>query len=310
MLLSLQAILPLFLMIALGYLAKRTVFDIKMLPGLNQFVYFLAVPALLFNAASKESIENLINLPSIGAFLLGVLLTAIVAVLGCRFLFSVKGQEELVLRGLNSVFANYAYMGIPLTFGIIGDKAYGATVSIILIGNVLLIGGAQLLLELFRQKGWGIKQVFSILDRSLLRNPIFLSTVLGLSLSANELKTPEVLQTVIDMLAPAAIPVALFCLGASLQFSRNSMAVTELGWLMIVKLVAHPALTWGSFYLLGINDPIWMMTAVLLTSLPTGALVHVVALKYDVFEKETSQIVVASTVLSLVSVTLWASLML
>ncbi|WP_143821187.1 AEC family transporter [Motiliproteus sp. MSK22-1] len=310
MLLSLQAILPLFLMIALGYLAKRTVFDIKMLPGLNQFVYFLAVPALLFNASSKESLESLINLPSISAFLLGIVLTALITVAGCRIFFSVKGQENLVLRGLNSVFANYAYMGIPLTFGVIGDKAYGATVSIILIGNVLLIGGAQLLLELFRQKGWGGKQIFSIIDRSLLRNPIFLSTVLGLTLSANELKTPEILQTVIDMLAPAAIPVALFCLGASLQFSRNSMAVSELGWLMAVKLIAHPALTWGSFYLLGINDPVWLITAVLLTSLPTGALVHVVALKYDVFEKETSQIVVASTLLSLISVTLWASLML
>ncbi|OMH25964.1 hypothetical protein BGP75_24875 [Motiliproteus sp. MSK22-1] len=297
-------------MIALGYLAKRTVFDIKMLPGLNQFVYFLAVPALLFNASSKESLESLINLPSISAFLLGIVLTALITVAGCRIFFSVKGQENLVLRGLNSVFANYAYMGIPLTFGVIGDKAYGATVSIILIGNVLLIGGAQLLLELFRQKGWGGKQIFSIIDRSLLRNPIFLSTVLGLTLSANELKTPEILQTVIDMLAPAAIPVALFCLGASLQFSRNSMAVSELGWLMAVKLIAHPALTWGSFYLLGINDPVWLITAVLLTSLPTGALVHVVALKYDVFEKETSQIVVASTLLSLISVTLWASLML
>jgi len=308
--LGVQAILPLFIVIALGYFAKRTVLDVKMLPAINQFVYFLAVPALLFNASSKEPIEGLINFPSLSAFLLGVALTCFITYLGCRYFFHVQGAEQQALRGLNGTFANYAYMGIPLSFGLFGDKAYGATVSVILVGNLILIGGSQLLIEVFRQQGAGIKQVFSILDRSLLRNPIFLSTVLGLIFSANGLRVPGTIQSVLDMLAPAAIPVALFCLGASLQFSKTSMAYSELAWMVTVKLILHPALTWGCFYLLGIDDPIWLLTTVLLTSLPTGALAHVVALKYGIFEKETAQIIVTSTVFSLFSVSLWVGLLL
>ncbi len=307
MLLSFQSILPLFLMITLGYLAKRTVFDVKMLPGLNQFVYYLAVPALLFNAASKASIDNLINVPALAAFFIGVILTAVIVWMVSRILFNATDTEQRVLRALNGTFANYAYMGIPLTFAIFGDAAYAATVSIILAGNIFLIGGAQLLIEGIRQKEVGLKPMLSILDRSLLRNPIFLSTMLGLFVSANQIRIPSALDSLLNMLSPAAIPVALFCLGASLQFAKTSIDIGELGWMVFVKLCLHPALTLSAFMLLGINDPVWMATTVLLTALPTGALAHVVALKYDIFEKETSQIVVVTTVVSLVSVTLWMS---
>ncbi|BBB29660.1 AEC family transporter [Neptunomonas japonica] len=307
MLLSFQSILPLFLMIALGYVAKRTIFNINMLPGLNQFVYYLAVPALLFNAASKASIDNLINGPALAAFFLGAIVTAIIVVFGSRMFFKADSTEQLVLRALNGTFANYAYMGIPLTFAIFGNEAYAATVSIILAGNIFLIGGAQLLIESIRQKELGLRPILAILDRSLLRNPIFISTLLGLLFSANQVSMPAAIHTLLDMLAPAAIPVALFCLGASLQFAKTTIVLAELGWLVLIKLCIHPALTLAAFWLLDVEAPIWLATTVLLTALPTGALAHVVALKYDVFEKETSQIVVVTTVFSLLSVTLWMS---
>ncbi len=305
---SFISILPLFLMISLGYIAKKTVFDIKMLPGLNQFVYFLAVPALLFNASSKQSLDNLINVPALSAFFLGALFTGLLVFAVAKLLFRVTDASALVIRGLNGVFANYAYMGIPLTFAVLGEDAYAATVSIILAGNIVFIGGAQLLIESIKQQEMGLKPILSILDRSLLRNPVFLSTMLGLLVAGNETPIPSVIQSVLDMLAPAAVPVALFCLGSSLQFARTSMPLHELGWMLLVKLIAHPGLTFLGFYLLQVEDSIWVATAVLLTALPTGALAHVVALKYDIFEKETSQIVVASTVVSLLSVTVWMSI--
>ena len=307
MLLSFQSILPLFLMISLGYIAKRTVFDTKMLPGLNQFVYFFAVPALLFNASSKESISNLLNIPALLAFMSGVVLTGLLAFVVSRYVFRETQAEQLVMRGLNGVFSNYAYMGIPLTFAVLGETAYGATVSIILAGNIFLIGGAQMLLETIRQKEVGIKPLLQILDRSLLRNPIFISTVLGLTVSANNITIPNAVGSVLDMLAPAAVPVALFCLGASLQLTRTAIRYSELGWMILLKLCVHPLMTWLAFLMLGVDDSVWLVTAVLLSALPTGALAHVVALKYDTFEKETSQTVVFSTVVSLLSVTLWMS---
>lgn len=304
---SLLAIIPLFALIACGYIARHTLLDIKMLPVLNQFVYYFAVPALLFNSASRQPLAHLFNAPALLAFSFAVLLTIALILVISRFVFKVTSYDELVLRGVNGSFANFAYMGIPLTFGLLGESSHAPTISIILAGNLLIIAGSQLLIEAKRQRGHFIKQAWNIADRSLLRNPIFLSTFLGLMASAFSLKLPHVINTSLNMLAPAAIPVALFCLGASLSFKRSQANYSEISWLIAVKLLIHPALTWLTFYLWQTEDRVWLQTAVLLSALPTGALAHVVALRYQTFEQATSQIVVFSTLISLVTVSLWTS---
>jgi len=141
-------------------------------------------------------------------------------------------------------------------------------------------------------------------------SPIFLSTVIGLAFSNFTLSLPGSLQSVIDMLAPSAIPVALFCLGASLQFRKTKIAYPQIFTLVVIKLVLHPALTLACFYALGIADSSWLLPAVFLCALPTGALAHVIALKYQVFDTGTSQVIVFSTLLSLVSVSIWVHLLL
>jgi len=298
------------MIISLGYIAKRSFFDIKLLPGLNHFVYYIAVPALLYNAAARIDIASLLNLAAIGAFTLTALITSLVAVTGSAMIFSVRGAERLVMRGLNASFSNYAYMGIPLSLGLLGEQAYAPTIAIVLLGNLLLIGGSQITLESIAQHKLNLKAAIDIIKRSILSNPIFLATLAGLFASATQTVPPEAVQTVLNMLAPAAIPVALFCLGASLQFSKTNIGYGELMWMIIVKLIIHPTITLLGFKLIGIEDAIWLLTAVLLSSLPTGALAHVVAMKFQVFEKETSQTLVFSTVFSLFTVSAWANLLL
>ncbi|PCJ36490.1 MAG: hypothetical protein COA75_06810 [Cellvibrionales bacterium] len=310
MLASLEAILPLFLLIVLGYGARRTLLDVKLLPGLNLFVYYFAVPALLFNAASQQSINDLLNIPALAAVSLAVVLTGLFTYLGFRRIFPSTDRRVPVVQCLNAVFANFAYMGIPLTFGLLGESSYAATISIVLLGNILIVNGSQLLLEAFEHQSIDGKAMYGIVQRSLLQNPIFLSTVIGLVFSNYALSLPGSLQKMVDMLGPAAIPVALFCLGASLQFRKTEIAYAQIFSLVAIKLVLHPVLTLACFYALGIEDSSWLLTAVFLCALPTGALAHVIALKYQVFDTGTSQVIVFSTLLSLVSVSIWVQLLL
>lgn len=316
------AILPLFLLIALGYVAKRTVLDIKLLPGLNLFAYYFAVPALLFDAARQQSIHDLVNPPALAAVTLAIFATTLFTYLLFRVVFPANNEKTApsahptasknqtsIIQCLTSVFSNYAYMGIPLTFGLLGESAYGATISIVILGNLLIINGAQLLLETLNHNALDVKTVFNILQRSLIQNPIFMSTVLGLVFSSFTLELTQSLQTVIDLLAPSAIPVALFCLGASLQFRKTKTGYGQIFSLVGIKLVLHPLLTLACFYLLGIEDSSWLLVAVLMCALPTGALAHVVALKHQVYDTETSQVIVFSTLFSLLSVSVWVQLL-
>lgn len=300
-----SAVVPLFLLIGIGYVAKRTVFDARHLQGLNQFVYYFAVPALLFNASRKLSLDDTFDASGLLGFLLGIFFTALVAWGVSRWYFKPVQPGLSVMHALTGVFSNYAYMGIPLTFAVLGDAAYGATVSIVLLGNILLIGGAQLLLEWSQQSTTGWRSMAGVIERSLLRSPIVLSTALGVSCSALQVSLPDVLSTTLDMLAPAAIPVALFCLGASLKFTHSGTSPSELAWLVVLKLFLHPLFTLLSFWALGVNSGTWMQTSLLLAALPTGALVHVVAVKYTLFEQPASQVVVVSTALSLLTIAIW-----
>lgn len=306
---GIETILTLFLLIACGYIGKLTVVKGHSLAAVNAFVFYFAVPALLFRSASQLSLDSLFQPYYLSTFLVAAGITGGITVLGCRVLFKQRDKEVWVIKALNGVFANYAYMGIPLITGLLGNDAYAAMISIILAGNLFLIGGSQFLLETLRHEGGGVAKAWGIIDKSLLRNPIFLSTVLGVSVSAAGWQLPGVVTRALDILAPAAVPVALFCLGAALEFRALRNSKLELVWLNLVKLVLHPLITLGCFYLAGIDDRNWLLATVLLTALPTGALAHVVASRYEIAEKETSLVVVSSTLLSMLSVSIWASIL-
>ena len=306
---GIETILSLFFLIGLGYLGKRTVMAGHSLVPLNTFVYYFAVPALLFNSVYKLSLDSLFQPYYLLAFLLAAALTALIAGVGCVVLFKERDREVLIFRALNGTFSNYAYMGIPLVFGLLGEAAYGAMVSIILLGNLFQIGGTQFLIESHRQEGKGFKQFLAILDKSLLRSPIFLATFFGVWVSGLSLDFRTIIVDALDMLAPATVPVALFCLGASLEFKALQQSKIELVWLVVVKLFIHPLLTLAIFRMAGLTDHNWLLAAVFLAALPTGALAHVMALRYDVKEKETSLTVVLSTLASIVSVSLWVGWM-
>ena len=309
MLAGLEAILPLFVIIACGYFASRTVLDATMLPAINLFVYYFAVPSLLFRAAMGMSLEGVFYWPGIAGFLLGILLTGCLSQIMLRWVKAEISARDNIIVVMNSTFANFAYMGIPLTFTVLGDPVGPVTVMIILLGNLLIIGGAQVVIEFQRQHQIQLKTLLVILNNALLKSPVFLSTVAGIVFSLWEFGLPAVLEKSTRWLADAAIPVALFCLGAGLKFTgltRNSRLIPAV---VFIKLFCHPALTWLCLQLLGVEDPVWLVATVLLTALPTGALAHVVALKYNRFHEETSQLIVLSTLCSLITVSLWVSVL-
>jgi len=306
---TLLSILPLFALIGLGYFAKRTVLDARMLPGLNQYVYFFAVPALLFASTRKQSIEELLYAPGLIAFVIACVITGAICCLVCYFYFKSRQPVSLALRSLNVNFANVAYMGIPFSFTLLGDSANAATIGIVLASNLFAVCGSQLLIEFFKGDGVSVKSVLSTLNRALLRNPIFMSIVLGIVVSVFQLELSSTVDTTIDMLAASTIPVALFCLGASFELKRTETKISEIAWVVLCKLFIQPAVMWGVFFAFGMQGEQWFIVAVLLHALPTGTLAHVLAMRYGAFEVQSSQIIVYSTVLSLVTLLFWTHLL-
>ena len=103
-------------------------------------------------------------------------------------------------------------------------------------------------------------------------------------------------------MAASAGPAALFALGLSLVGRKLLGNAAEIAWLVVLKLVVHPFATWLLVTYVFTMPPLWSRSAIILSALPAGALVFVIAQQYDVYVQRASAAIIVSTVLSVATI--------
>ncbi len=295
-----NVVLPVFGIIFAGWASRRVgLLRDASAEALNRFVYYIALPPLLFVSTARVPVESILNWRFIGGFLGGALVTLAIAVVGGRVLFAHRNFSVLVLHGMAAIFANTVYMGIPLFIAAFGDRGTVPAVVGAVSSNLFFIGFVVLLLEIGHHRRGGAVVASKEVLKALLSNPLLVAPILGLVASAYEVRLPVPLDRFLDLLSHAAGPCALFALGLSLFGFPVHAGAPEMAWLAIMKLLIHPFVTWlfvGP--VLGL-DPFWAASAVLLAAMPSGAMVFVFAQKYGVYVQRSATIVVITTALSL-----------
>lgn len=296
---------PVFAIVLSGYLSGRLgVLGGESAAALNRFVYYFALPPLLFVFTARAPITEIFHWPFIFSFIGGTGLTLLVALIVNHFILRHRGSGELSLFLLTAVFANTAYMGIPLFATAFGPEGTLPAIVATLAANTVLIGGAIAALETVQTSNASIYKSILNVVRTLLRNPLLIAPLLGALVSLSTLPIPKPVGNFLDLLAAAAGPAALFALGLSL-FGRKLLGdVSEVAWLTALKLLVHPLMT----YILAMHvftmEPIWAKSAVILSALPAGALVFVVAQQYDVYVQRASSAIVVTTAVSVLTISL------
>ena len=75
--------------------------------------------------------------------------------------------------------------------------------------------------------------------------------------------------------------------------------MAEVSWLVLLKLLVQPLITWALAYHVFVMEPVWAAGALVQSALPTGALVFVLAQQYGIYVQRSTAVIMASTVLSL-----------
>lgn len=296
-------VLPVFGIILTGYLARHfRLLGEDSSQALNRFVYYIAVPPLLFLFTARAPLNEIANLPFIAAYLLGALLTAGCGAVAARLIFGHRDLATAALHGFAACFSNTAYLGIPLFLAAFGRAHTMPAVVATLASNLVLIALSIALMEGSQRSRYGRLQIARDVTGALLRNPVLVSLLAGLAASALRLTLPAPLERFLELLAGAAVPSALFALGLSLHGYPLRAQAAETSWLVALKLGLQPALTWWLAHRLFSLPPFWANSAVLLSALPAGALVFVIARRYDVCVQRASAVVVVSTMLSVVTI--------
>ena len=230
-------ILPVFAVLVLGYAmgAKGWMTDADA-RVINRLAMTVLLPALIFGMVAEAPIRSFAVMPLIiyGAVELVVFLVsfAIVRVMGA-------GRSEAILLALSAVFANTAFVVIPISVLMYGAEAILRITAIVTWDIALLFPATMVALEVVRQ---GPGQLTRVLP-ALLRSPLILAATAGLALNLMALPLPGPLQTFVGFTGIAAAPVGLFALGVILSGVgfRGDRVVTFVSG---VQLVLFPALVW------------------------------------------------------------------
>jgi predicted permease len=192
-------------------------------------------------------------------------------------------------------------MGIPLFLTAFGpDRLTPVIVATVMMGTVM-VGIAVVVLELCRSAGRGLVRALADVGGALLRNPLILATLAGMAVSLTRLPVPVPVISFGTLMGAAAGPCALFAIGLFLAGRPLRADLGEVSWIVFLKLVLQPLLTWYLAVVVLRFDPEWAETAVIMAALPTGSLTFVVAQQYGIYVERTSAVILISTVVSVVT---------
>jgi len=297
----LTVVFPVFAIILAGYLCgKRRLLGEGASAGLNQFVYWVALPALLFRAMARVDTGVLFNGDFWAAYVGGQALTLLIAIAAGCWLFR-NSLAEGAMNGMNSIYGNTGFLGIPLAFAAFGEAATIPTIITVVVNSALVVGVTTVLIELALNKASSGAQLLRHVGRALLKNPMLIAPLAGMLWAASGIPLPAALDTYCELLGAAAGPCALFAIGLFLVGKPIAADLGEVGVALLLKLLLQPAITWWLAAELLEMPPLWVAVAVIMAATPTGAGSFVMAQQYGVYVQRTSSVILLSTLLSVLT---------
>jgi malonate transporter len=300
---TLVVVLPIFALIFAGWFARRIgVLGPHATTELNRFVVYLALPALLFDIIAHARWADVWQPGFIAAFgLSGALIFGVTVAFRLR---RPRHLADAAIDGLNAGYANTGFIGFPLALVALGRQAMAPTMIATIITVCAIFAVAIVLIEIGLQTETHRTRVGMKVGRSLLRNPLLVAPVLGTLVPLAGLGIPVPVESFLKLLGGAASPCALVALGLFLAAERKTTDrdIGSTALLVGFKLVLQPTVAWvlasGVFGL----SPLLTHAAVLLAALPTGTGPFMLAELYGREADVTSNVVLVSTVASILTV--------
>lgn len=297
-------ILPVFGLIGLGFAAaKLRMVGPKVGEGLADYVFALAVPALIFRMLS-ESTASLTSSPWgywISYFAAVAVVWALAMVLARR-VFG-RDRREAVVHGFSSAQSNTVFLGIPLILRAYGEAGAVPLFLLLAIHLPIMMAAASILIETADASGrsGGLKRF----AKTLMTHPILLALFAGLLAHLFGVQAHPALKPLIDSLAASASPVALVSMGVALALYGFRSDPRAAAAVAAMKLILHPLLV----YLIGTYifalEPVFVGVAVLFAALPSGINGYLIAMRYKTGEAFASNTIAFSTAFSAITVAFW-----
>jgi malonate transporter len=298
-------VLPFFGLILLGFVTARiTRQPLDALGWMNTFIIYVALPALFFNLLSRTPVEQLAQ----WRFVLGATFGTYI-VFSLMFVIAVlrSGGDvaESTVKALAAAYGNIGYMGPGLALLAFGEDAVVPVALVFCFDNTLHFVMAPLMMALSGRDASHqspLQLAFGVVKR-VFTHPFILSTIVGVGAAVVSFQPPAAIQTLLNYLANAAAPCALFAMGVTLALRPLRRVPSDMVFIVAIKLAVHPIIVYLLLSWIGNFPPIWVYSGVLLAALPTATNVFVIAQQYGVWVERASASVLITTTASVATVT-------
>jgi len=300
----LQAVLPVFLVIAIGATARRFRFiGDPFIDTANRLVYYFLLPALLFYKIGTSNFREAFNAHLVIGGYAATVVTFLVATLLSRKMAITPGERGSFVQG--AVRANLAYVGLPVVFSAVGD--IGLTKAGILLGFMVPLINSLAIVALVTPHGNGQERGWENARRiayQLAINPVLLSAFFGILWSLFRIPLPALADRTLAILSSATLPLSLLCLGGafSLERARTEFRIAAISAAMKVLLLTALAVAAYRWMGLAGDD---LRVGVIMMGCPTAVVTYVMASQLKGDTDLAGTIIVLSTAVSAVTITGW-----
>jgi malonate transporter and related proteins len=298
MLASFAVVFPVFCLIGIGYIARRSgIVGERTGEGLSDFVFTLAVPCLLFGTLARAEIPAVQPWGYWIAYFSGVAVTWTIAMMVARRGFGRQGPE-LVVAGFAAAQSNTVLVGIPIILKAYGSEGAVPLALLLAVHLPITMTAATIMAE-------GRSASPLDLAKRLLSHPIIIGIILGTLARPFISAFPEPFWKVVDGLGGTVTTCALISLGIAMHRYGLKSGIGLAAILSSLKLVLHPLLVFVLALHVFDMPHAWAGVAVLFAACPCGINAYLFAERYRQGAGDASAAIALSTGLALFTVAGW-----
>lgn len=301
---SLNATIPIFLIIVIGYILKRIgMLGPEFIRDANKFNFNVTLPCLLvndlMNCGIKENFEPKYVFYCFFTTIACIVLTWIFA----KLIIKDKSIIGEFVQG--SYRGSAAVLGIALIQNIQGDSGMG---PLMIVGSVPLYNAfAVIILTLEspkKDKSLSFKQTLKKAFIGVAKNPMIISIFIGVMLSYFDVTLPTIMNKTISTLAKVTTPLALITIGAAFEGTKALKMIKPTVCATAIKLIIQPLIFLPIAALIGFNSS-EMVALLIMYGAPTTASCFIMSKNMNHEGVLSSSVIVLTTLLSAFTVTFW-----
>ena len=297
---SINATLPIFLLIILGKVLKTTkIINDEFTKTADRYVFRIALPALLFSDLTENNVGSAFDGTYV-LFCFSVTIFSIAVLWGLTEKF-MKNEEQKGAFIQGSYRSSAAILGLAFINNMYDSVGMA---PLMIIGCVPLYNIFAVIILTLKGDNGGKKPNMKETFINVMKNPILLSILIALPFALLNLHFPSFVNKAIGSVANTATPLALISIGASFEGKKalKKMKPTLLASFIKLILLASLFLPLAVFF--GYRNQELMALLVMLGS-PTTVSSYIMAKNTGNDGILTSSIIVLTTLLSSLTLTLW-----